>query len=105
MSVWICSLHGAASSRSSASILADVLDDLHELGQLVALAAGEDHEFPGLLDDGAWSPDGQQIAFVRWPGGSADLYVMNSDGSGQRRLTNTPGYGEITYAWSNAGTR
>jgi TolB protein len=52
-----------------------------------------------------WSPDGQQIAFVRWPGGTADLYVMNSDGSGQRRLTKTPGYGEITYAWSNAGTK
>jgi TolB protein len=52
-----------------------------------------------------WSPYGQQIAFIRWPGGAADLYVMNSDGSGQRRLTNTPGYGEITYAWSNAGTK
>ena len=46
-----------------------------------------------------------RIAFVSTRGGTPDLYVMNSDGSGQRRLTNTSGYGEITYAWSNAGTK
>ena len=47
-----------------------------------------------------WSPDGDQIAFVRWPGGRGELYLMNPDGSGQRRITSTPGYGELTYAWS-----
>ena len=50
-----------------------------------------------------WSPDGKQIAFIRWPGGWAELYVMNSDGSDQRRVTSTPGYGETTFAWSPGG--
>ena len=31
---------------------------------------------------GAWSPDGQMIAFVRAHGDHWDIYVMNPDGSG-----------------------
>ena len=41
----------------------------------------------------AWSPDGRRIAFMRfspagrnWGGQNWDVYVMNTDGSGQRRL-------------------
>jgi TolB protein len=39
-----------------------------------------------LAQDGAqpsWSPDGQKIAFQK----QTDIYVMNADGSGQRKLT------------------
>jgi hypothetical protein len=38
-----------------------------------------------------WSPDGRRIAFSRGPrpgAEEADLFVMNADGSGLRRLTN-----------------
>jgi Tol biopolymer transport system component len=35
----------------------------------------------------AWSPDGQRIAFISNRAGTNDLYVMNADGSNQRRLT------------------
>ncbi len=35
----------------------------------------------------AWSPDGKKIAFVSVSDGNADIYVMNTDGSGQTRLT------------------
>jgi Tol biopolymer transport system component len=37
----------------------------------------------------AWSPDGKKIAFVSWSPGSAPnkLYVIDADGTGQRRLT------------------
>jgi TolB protein len=48
----------------------------------------------------AWSPDGQQILFVGRRHSKADLWIMNADGTGQRRLTATPGYGEGAFAWS-----
>ena len=63
-----------------------------------------------------WSPDGRQIAFVnnvryRAPGAWAarskddsEIYVMNADGSGTRRLTHNVGYdGEP--AWSPDGRK
>ena len=40
----------------------------------------------------AWSPDGRKIAFISWrDGGAAEIYVMNADGTDQRRLTRTHG--------------
>jgi len=35
-----------------------------------------------------WSPDGRQIAFDTTRDGNFEIYVMNADGSNQRRLTN-----------------
>src|SRR6188508_387922 len=37
----------------------------------------------------SWSPDGRRIAFYSDRDGNAEIYVMNADGSGVRRLTNT----------------
>lgn len=37
----------------------------------------------------AWSPDGSTIAFASKRSGTFDLYAMNADGSGTRRLTST----------------
>jgi Tol biopolymer transport system component/uncharacterized surface protein with fasciclin (FAS1) repeats len=37
-----------------------------------------------------WSPDGNQIAFVSNHEGNAEIYVINADGTGQKRLTNNP---------------
>jgi Tol biopolymer transport system component len=35
----------------------------------------------------SWSPDGKQIAFTHDRDGVAQVYVMNADGTGQKRLT------------------
>jgi Tol biopolymer transport system component len=44
--------------------------------------------FPDLQP--AWSPDGRRIAFTSLRDGDREIYVMNADGSHQRRLTNDP---------------
>ncbi len=54
----------------------------------------------GEIESVAWRPDAQQIAFVssheatcsEWV---ADIYLINPDGSGLRRLTNGPACGEL----------
>jgi TolB protein len=47
----------------------------------------------------AWSPDGKQIVFESDRSGVSQLYVMNVDGSGTRRLTNVSG-GATLPTWS-----
>ncbi len=46
-----------------------------------------------LTDDGgdypAWSPDGKMIVYTRTTAGDGGLWIMNADGSGKRKLTNS----------------
>lgn len=68
-----------------------------------------------LLDDGfspVYSPDGSQIALVRRTveygkdrEEDTDLYVINADGTGVRRLTRTPGRFEFAPSWDPSGER
>jgi TolB protein len=59
----------------------------------------------GLDGFPTWSPDGERIAFAtdRDGGGNWEIYVMDSDGRHQRRLTNTPEQKEAVPAWSPDG--
>jgi TolB protein len=52
----------------------------------------------------AWSPDGTRLAFMstREGGGNSEIYVVNRDGSGLRRLTNHPG-ADSTPTWAPTG--
>ena len=55
----------------------------------------------GTVPPAEWSPDGRKIAFVSGEGNLADLYVINTDGSGLAQLTRL---GTVTGAdWSPDG--
>lgn len=57
--------------------------------------------FNGTIPPAEWSPDGKKIAFVGGEGSRADLYVINTDGSGLAQLTRL---GTVTGAeWSPDG--
>ena len=50
----------------------------------------------------AYSPDGSQIAFMSNRDGNNDLYVVNIDGTGLRRITNHPMI-DVSPTWSPNG--
>jgi len=51
----------------------------------------------------SWSPRGSRIAFFTDRDGNAEIYVMNADGTSQRRLTDDPAY-DYAPSWSPDGT-
>ncbi len=52
----------------------------------------------------AWSPDGRQIAFDRFPPDApAQIWVMNADGSAQHLLLDDPSYDDFTPSFSPDG--
>ena len=51
----------------------------------------------------AWSPDRKLIAYVSARGGDADVWVMNADGSGARRLIGARRADDLYPAWSPDG--
>ena len=58
---------------------------------------------PAVTGPLAWSPDGSRIAFARLGEVSYQIYVMNADGSGQRKLTRNPG--DFISSWSPDGRK
>lgn len=55
----------------------------------------------GLLTP-SFSPDGKQIVFSGLDGGLSDLFIVNSDGTGLRRLTNDK-FADLDPVWSPDG--
>jgi WD40 repeat protein len=65
----------------------------------------EDHRIHvGLsgLQTPQWSPDGQQLVFTGFSNGFTDLFTINRDGTGLRRLTNDK-FADLHPAWSPDG--
>jgi TolB protein len=52
----------------------------------------------------AYSPDGTRIAFTLSVGGNQEIYVMNVDGSGMKRMTNHPEI-DTSPTWSPNGSQ
>jgi Tol biopolymer transport system component len=79
-------------------------------GYNVCAVAGDGHRFRVLARTHAdehvlaWSPDGKRLAFTR----GSELWLMNADGSHQRRLTRAPPpatYAGAAMAWTPDGRR
>lgn|GEM_PF-1806206 len=51
----------------------------------------------------SWSPDGRRLVYQRAFNGAA-IYVINADGTGQQRLSPTPGF-DVTPSWSPDGRK
>jgi Tol biopolymer transport system component len=54
------------------------------------------------LETPSWSPDGSQIVFTGFDGGLSDLFLINRDGTGLRRLTHDR-YADLEPTWSPDG--
>jgi dipeptidyl aminopeptidase/acylaminoacyl peptidase len=50
----------------------------------------------------SWSPDGEQLVFTGYDGGITDLFIVNRDGSGLKRLTEDK-YADLHPVWSPDG--
>ena len=89
---------GQARSSRSGRIAFDNFDDVWTID-----ADGTDltrlTRSPGPDFDPSWSPDGTKIAFRSERSGEPELWVMNADGTGQRRLTEG-----LSPAWSPDGS-
>jgi TolB protein len=59
----------------------------------------------GWDTEAAWSPDGRRIAFSSERDGDEEIYVVNADGSGERKLTDLPGVDATNAAWSPDGAQ
>jgi Tol biopolymer transport system component len=96
--------------------------DTHGNALVVWVVPGSDQVRPTVLAgesgvnawDGAWSPDGTQIAFSRGDTGtdfdvktatpSYDIWIMDADGSNQRPLVKSDKGAEVGPFWSPDGT-
>jgi Tol biopolymer transport system component/DNA-binding winged helix-turn-helix (wHTH) protein len=72
----------------------------------VSILGGTSRMISDETDSGVVSPDGKQIAALRGNGklNSSELWLMNSDGSGPRKLLDISGYSNAL-TWSPSGTR
>jgi len=70
-------------------------------GRLSTPAAG-DSDRQNYLP--AWSPDGTKVAFTSNRDGNPEIYIVNRDGTGLRRLTNNQGI-DVTPTWAPSGNQ
>jgi Tol biopolymer transport system component len=114
---WRSGLKYFASSFSpdGMTLLATREDELTYEPQPVALKLDGSGSSRVVFNDGSeprYSPDGSKIALTRRiieyggdDGENTDLFIVNADGTGLRRLTRTAGRAEISPSWDPSGER
>jgi TolB protein len=90
-----------ASAAGSFGVYPDVILSFLQQGPRTA-PANRSPERQNYLP--AWSPDGTKLAFTSNRDGNPEIYVMNKDGSGLRRMTNNPMI-DVSPTWSPTGTQ
>jgi TolB protein len=89
------------SAAGSFGVYQDIILSYIERGERTAPANGNTDRQNYLP---AWSPDGSKLAFTSNRDGNPEIYVMNKDGSGLRRMTNNPAI-DVTPTWSPTGNQ
>jgi len=90
---------------NGSTLVFDLLGDIYTLpiegGKATRISGGQ--AFDAMP---AYSPDGRKIAFVSDRNGAPNLWVMNADGSGARRLSSTEGFGYdyVSPSWTPDGS-
>jgi Tol biopolymer transport system component len=85
--------------------------DVWVLDVQAALSSGDDSGAVNLTNSPSedrypfWSPDGKQLTFNSKRDGNYEIYIMNSDGSHPRNVSNSPRSAEGLADWSPDGTR
>jgi TolB protein len=80
----------------------DILVQSMQGRELLKPARGGTPEVQNYLP--AWSPDGSKLAFASSRDGNMEIYIVSRDGTGLRRLTNSPSI-DVTPTWSPTGTQ
>jgi TolB protein len=78
-----------------------IVQYVHELRDYLKPANGTSEKQNYLP---AWSPDGSKLAFTTNRDGNPEIYVINRDGTGLRRLTNHAEV-DVTPTWSPTGNQ
>jgi Tol biopolymer transport system component len=97
-------VQGACTGNSTIYVMNADGGGRHRLARGGSVRKTRSGQREGGGDGYAWSPDGRRLAFLSDRDGNFEIYVVNADGSDERRLTRTP-ESDGSPAWSPDGRK